>query len=214
MLLLFIFTSGGVIFMLMHYEIANVKMRINNLSGLDLTSLEAFKSKPHLKNYVNMTLIRTEHIHIESKQLYFNNDFSIVTFADGETGYVLYSDGKIPIAYLKSDSQWTDIKIVYCENNNFIRHKIINHVLGKAFNNMVIMNGGLIVHSSAINYRNRGIIFSAPSGTGKSTHTKFWREHLNARIINDDAPALIPKKDKVLVYGTPWSGSTNLFENC
>ena len=48
-----------------------------------------------------------------------------------------------------------------------------------------------MVHASAIVYQNQGILFSAPSGTGKTTHTKLWEQFdSSAFILNDDSPIL------------------------
>ena len=55
-------------------------------------------------------------------------------------------------------------------------------------------------------------LFSAPSGTGKSTHTKQWKKFFGeekAEIINDDKPALRRREDGWYAYGTPFSGKTD-----
>lgn len=196
-----------------YYEIASVRIGINNLSQADLTRLELFKSRSDHKANVNITIKKEDKLNISSDVLYSYKNVSIAEFADGQYGYIFCSDEKVPIAFLRSDSYWKYIEIDYSENNKIGNRSTIDRILGTAFSNIIIVNSGLIVHSSAIHYRNNGIIFSAPSGTGKSTHTRFWRNNLNAGIINDDAPALIPEENKVMVCGTPWSGSTDLFEN-
>ena len=50
------------------------------------------------------------------------------------------------------------------------------------------------------------------NGTGKSTHTALWLQYLGerAKIINDDKPAIRVIGEKAYVYGTPWSGKTDL----
>ncbi len=76
--------------------------------------------------------------------------------------------------------------------------------------------GGAVLHGSAIAYRGEGIVFSAPSGTGKSTHTSFWKERFGEDVIfvNDDKPALrFPAGERPMMYGTPWSGKTDLNTN-
>ena len=53
--------------------------------------------------------------------------------------------------------------------------------------------------------------FSAPSGTGKTTHIRLWKELLGdkASVINGDKPILRLINDKIIVYGTPWKGKEN-----
>lgn len=72
--------------------------------------------------------------------------------------------------------------------------------------NLITQNQGILIHASSIIWNGIGVIFSAPSGTGKSTHSCLWETYFGAEVINDDAPALKVENGKVFVYGTPWSG--------
>ncbi len=74
---------------------------------------------------------------------------------------------------------------------------------------------GLIFHSSAIIYNGEAYLFTAPSGTGKSTHTRLWRELLkeNAVMLNDDKPLIRKIGNKFIAYGSPWNGKHKLGEN-
>ena len=66
---------------------------------------------------------------------------------------------------------------------------------------------GLVLHASAVALDGRAYLFSAPSGTGKSTHTRLWcREYPSAKVFNDDKPALRRLDGKWYAYGTPWCG--------
>ena len=55
-------------------------------------------------------------------------------------------------------------------------------------------------------------MFTAPSGTGKSTHARLWREAFGERVvmINDDKPLLLVRPEGVTVYGTPFRGKHGL----
>ena len=71
---------------------------------------------------------------------------------------------------------------------------------------------GFMLHSSGIAYENKAYLFSAASGTGKSTHTEIWQKVFgedNAVIINDDKPAVRMVDGKFYAYGTPWSGKSD-----
>ena len=72
--------------------------------------------------------------------------------------------------------------------------------------------GGFMLHSSAVIVDGRAYLFSAPSGTGKSTHTGLWQKVFGerAQILNDDKPAIRALSDGVFAYGTPWSGKTDM----
>lgn len=65
-----------------------------------------------------------------------------------------------------------------------------------------------LMHGAVIAWKNQGYLFTAPSGTGKSTHLALWKKYLGdqAEVINGDKPFLKVTEDEVLVYGTPWAG--------
>lgn len=73
----------------------------------------------------------------------------------------------------------------------------------------------LLFHGSAIAVDGVAYLFTATSGTGKSTHTRFWRETFGDRavMVNDDKPLLKLTEDGVLVCGTPWNGKHRLGTN-
>lgn len=74
---------------------------------------------------------------------------------------------------------------------------------------------GMMLHSSCVVVDNRAYLFTATSGTGKSTHTKLWLEKFGDRafILNDDKPALRFEDGVWYAYGTPWSGKHDISRN-
>ncbi len=89
------------------------------------------------------------------------------------------------------------------------------NMLGELFRYFILKNNGVVFHSSCIKYKDMGIAFSAPSGTGKSTHSGLWKKYFpkDVTIINDDSPAIRTDKGDITVYGTPWSGKTDINAN-
>jgi len=81
-----------------------------------------------------------------------------------------------------------------------------------AFGFVSIPKQTVALHSSVIIYNDRAILFLGESGTGKSTHTKLWLEHIpGSRLLNDDSPVVRIEFDGTnqlvpFVYGSPWSG--------
>lgn len=74
-------------------------------------------------------------------------------------------------------------------------------------------HGAVPVHTSAIVYRDRAVLFLGESGTGKSTHTRLWRENIDgATLLNDDSPIVRIKDGVPYVYGSPWSGKTPCYK--
>lgn len=72
-----------------------------------------------------------------------------------------------------------------------------------------------LFHCSAVEVEGKAYLFAAPSGTGKSTHTRMWREYFGEKavMINDDKPLIQVKKDGIFVCGTPWNGKHRLDTN-
>ena len=73
----------------------------------------------------------------------------------------------------------------------------------------------VLFHGSVIAVDGAGYLFTAKSGTGKSTHTRLWREQFGNRavMVNDDKPLLKITEDGVVAYGTPWNGKHRLSTN-
>lgn len=73
----------------------------------------------------------------------------------------------------------------------------------------------ILFHGSVIAVDGQGYLFTAKSGTGKSTHTRLWREYFGdkAVMVNDDKPLIRITDTEVIVYGTPWDGKHRLSTN-
>lgn len=87
---------------------------------------------------------------------------------------------------------------------------------GKLFYKKLIEEyNGMMIHSSAVVVDDEAYLFSAPSGTGKSTHTALWLKKFGGKayILNDDKPAIRIIGDQVFAYGTPWSGKDDISVN-
>jgi hypothetical protein len=79
----------------------------------------------------------------------------------------------------------------------------------------LLEHNGIMLHSSCVVVDDRAYLFTAPSGTGKSTHTNLWLNHFGDRayILNDDKPALRLENGVWYAYGTPWSGKFDINRN-
>lgn len=72
-----------------------------------------------------------------------------------------------------------------------------------------------LFHGSAIAVDDKAYLFTAPSGTGKSTHVRLWREMLRERavVVNDDKPLIHISDSGPYIFGTPWNGKHRLSAN-
>ena len=87
--------------------------------------------------------------------------------------------------------------------------------LFRQFCEKVLDFGVVLCHGSVVELDGKAFMFTAPSGTGKSTHARLWRETFGDKVImiNDDKPLLRFETDGVYAYGTPWDGKHHLSTN-
>ena len=80
---------------------------------------------------------------------------------------------------------------------------------------VLLQDGYILFHGSTIALDGQAYIFTAKSGTGKSTHTRFWMKTFGDRciMVNDDKPILKITSDGVKAFGSPWCGKHNLGNN-
>ena len=73
----------------------------------------------------------------------------------------------------------------------------------------------LLLHGSTVAVDGQAYLFTAPCGTGKSTHTRFWREVFRDRavMVNDDKVFLQLRQEGVWAYGSPWTGKHGIGNN-
>ena len=82
-----------------------------------------------------------------------------------------------------------------------------------AMEKVMLINDTFQLHASVVEKNGKGILFTAPSGTGKSTQANLWKEYEKAVIINGDK-AMIRKNDgKFSVYGSPYAGSSKIYKD-
>ena len=85
----------------------------------------------------------------------------------------------------------------------------------RAFAEFLFDHDTLLLHGSALAVDGKGYLFTAHSGTGKSTHTRYWQQLLGQRMVmvNDDKPFVTLAADGVILHGSPWSGKHGLDRN-
>ena len=72
----------------------------------------------------------------------------------------------------------------------------------------------MLMHASVIRHQGKGYLMTAPSGTGKSTHTRLWYDNIpGCDLMNDDNPVVRIVDGEAIVYGSPWSGKTPCYRN-
>ncbi len=71
-----------------------------------------------------------------------------------------------------------------------------------------------LMHGAVVAQGNAAYMFTAVSGTGKTTHVRKWLQNLpDARIVNGDKPLVRITDTQAIACGTPWCGKERLGEN-
>lgn len=93
----------------------------------------------------------------------------------------------------------------------FLERSVIQRRVAEA----LVQREVLLMHGSTVAVDGRAYLFTAPCGTGKSTHTRLWREVFGDRavMVNDDKPFLKQTGDAVLACGSPWTGKHGIGTN-
>ena len=128
--------------------------------------------------------------------------YSIVSRNDNQQPALFYIDST-------TNEVITDIK-----PSDSISLAVLRFGIWVMFGTVILKHGAVAIHSSVIVAEGRGVLFLGESGTGKSTHTRLWRESIEgAKLLNDDSPIVRIVDGEVRVYGSPWSGKTPCYKN-
>ena len=138
---------------------------------------------------------------------------------------LVYSDGMTQARYLGNIRDTWDTAYLRAEHREK-RHDIqlkaasfpgamgVTPVLNAlAAEHLVLDAGGVVFHASYILHNDRAILFTAPSGTGKSTQADLWVKHRNSRIVNGDRAVIRIVNGQAVACGLPFAGSSEYCEN-
>lgn len=155
---------------------------------------------------------KSDEIVIPEGEIVTKQDYKV--FGKSEKGYFYYDllNREKCSALIIADEKWEkiDCELYDVEDLGGASLSIRQfNMIGFVVKYIMMNHNGMSLHSSSLAYKNCGVMFSANSGTGKSTHTGLWQKVFeNVEIINDDMPA-VRKIDGVwYLYGCPWSGKT------
>lgn len=140
--------------------------------------------------------------------------FEVYRQDDGAYQILVLEDGKIPCAFVQSDSEYRNFSIATRGSRQDMAFGLENSLM-VIYTLCTASHETLLVHSSVVENNSKGYMFLGVSGQGKSTHSDMWVNHIpGSTLINDDNPVIrIASDGTPIVYGSPWSGKRPIYKN-
>lgn len=116
-------------------------------------------------------------------------------------------------AYLRIQRQgnYGQVQILRRDMSDFISNKTVLNSLEAE--HWIVCKHGFLLHASFICQEGNAILFTAPSGTGKSTQAELWHRLRGAEQINGDRAAVTVSENGIFAWGVPFSGSSGICRN-
>lgn len=196
---------------MLKFNIAGICIEIISEYNLELKRLSQFLCSPVSVCDISVEMVRTSYINVPAGKILIDKGIKWVDPLDGNselTSYISDDDTEEVIIMLNLSKHFNKGIIYYRKECLDLENMIIDLIIELLFRYCVIKRDGFFIHAAAINYNHRGILFTAPSGTGKSTQAQLWQKYKDIEILNDDRPVIRMKDGGWYVNGTPWSGSS------
>lgn len=152
---------------------------------------------------------------IPEQILYENRDYRIHPSRDGCSVHSFFDFPRdhSPYAVATYDYRRGEILVEYLKKGALCVSEMSNSFAHLNFEELLLRKKRLCFHAACVATSLGGILFSGPSGIGKSTQAELWCSLRGARQINGDRPILSKDGDQWLAWGSPYSGSSRCHVN-
>lgn len=199
------------------YQIGSVIVSIEACKSLDFWNTWKWKIDPYRISLpvpecdlsVSLSVVEDEWLPKDllwEKQAGFFNS-RVFSTSDGRTlwEYFRIKNNEVILRYTAS-SLWDRITLL--QDHSKTSGHLAFEYLGQMIQGPLLKHGILTFHGVLMEHQGYGIIISAFSGTGKTTHARLWRDYRNALIINGDRASCCVKDGTWTGFGLPWSGTS------
>ena len=194
------------------YKIANVILEIKGLDEKDYSSrLELFRTEEIIPDVI-FEVNYVECLDKVNDDLCVYSDLQFAVILRNNRKFYYYRINKKTYAIVEEiENNHYEIKL----DSNFFRETIHPYFFPSLLllERLLLPKNAFVLHSSYISVNNNGVLFTAPSGGGKSTQAELWKRVRNAKIINGDKSIVGKETGKWYAYGIPFSGSSDYCEN-
>ena len=128
---------------------------------------------------------------------------------DGGYQYAIHDVNNVLCSRMRSNADFSVCQVSLFGETWAQRNYGLNNALMMAYAFSAACMGTMLMHASVIRCDGKGYLMTAPSGTGKSTHTRLWYDNIpGCDLMNDDNPIVRVIDGEPYIYGGPWSGKT------
>lgn len=176
------------------WKIFNTSNRLHGLETINITrtTTQSVGNEP-------LSLLYDERTGFFERRVYY--------LPTGETrwDFVRSKRDELLLRYLVN-AEWN--KITLQQDNTKTQGIVAFEYLAQMMPGICLKQGILTLHCALVEYNGMSIAICAPSGTGKTTHARLWRDHKNALILNGDRALCRRKEGCWIAYGSSWSGTS------
>lgn len=138
----------------------------------------------------------------------------VYVMPDGGYQYAVHDIKDILCSRMRSNADFSVCQVSLFGKTWAQRNYGLNNALMMAYAFSAAQKGTMLMHASVIRCNGWGYLMTAPSGTGKSTHTRLWYDNIpGCDLMNDDNPVVRIIDGQAIVFGSPWSGKTPCYRN-
>lgn len=133
---------------------------------------------------------------------------------DGGYLYSIHDIHDVLCSRMQTNADFSECSVSLYGKTWVQRNYGLNNALMMAYAFASACSATMLMHASVIRQGGKGYLMTAPSGTGKSTHTRLWYDNIpGCDLMNDDNPVVRIVDGQAVVYGSPWSGKTRCYRN-
>ncbi|PYG89480.1 hypothetical protein LY28_00699 [Ruminiclostridium sufflavum DSM 19573] len=209
------------------YNVAGTNIHIETCNNYLTGRMKDFECNKHNNPDISAEIAQRSYIRRPKGRLLFSENLKWLKKERESDGFHIYCTDrkeKEVLFHMDTNMEWSNANIeclrqetddeapelvkIWPDMHTFM-------LMGIVFRNNLLYKNGIVMHASSIAWNGKGILFTAPSGTGKSTHVRLWERYMGAavKVVNDDTPAVRFIGEEPVLCGTPWSGSSDKFIN-
>jgi hypothetical protein len=198
------------------YRVAGIGIRLCNADGTlsaEHGTLAPFLEESGDADYTMTIALASEFPEPEGETVFREESKWVFRSDNVERRYIGAVESSWQSAFLYREQRGGQLQALIRENSTagVILPKLVIHALG--LEHLITEQNGFLLHASYILHNGKAILFTAPSGTGKSTQAELWRVLRGAELINGDRAAVRQGPEGLCAWGLPVSGSSRVSKN-